>query len=54
LDTIGLTCTWLSDGGSLLCAFVDTGRGAAPQMSEVPSEGLTGCDVFGSSLKCAP
>jgi len=34
--TLGTPCAWLSDGASLLCAFVDTGRGAAPHASEVP------------------
>ncbi len=33
----GEPCSWIAEGGSLLCAFINTGRGPAPQAPVVPS-----------------
>ena len=34
---LGTPCTWVGDGASLLCAFVDPARGAAPSAPTAPS-----------------
>jgi dipeptidyl aminopeptidase/acylaminoacyl peptidase len=36
-STLGSPCTWIGDGASLLCAFVDARRGAPPAEPQVPT-----------------
>ena len=33
----GAPCSWIGDGGSLLCAFINTSRGSAPQAPAIPT-----------------
>jgi len=46
----GAPCNWIGDGGSLLCAFTNASRGAAPALPEAP----TGPNVQESRGRVAP
>ena len=35
--SLGTPCAWIGEGASLLCAFINAGRGPAPAAPEVPS-----------------